>query len=60
VVRVIDADFEDALLICLDVVEDSASQEEAVLKLNKILRAFREVVYIHKKESLRNRLGIYF
>jgi len=59
VVRVIDADFEDALLICLDVLEASVSLEEAQKRIMYLLNAYREARQVVRVKMIKEQLDIW-
>jgi len=58
VVRVIDADFEDALLLCLDAVEAAGSLEEARDRIVYLLDLYREARHAVRAEAIRAQLGV--
>lgn len=55
----VNATFEDGLMLCMDILEATEDHDKALDKINKVLRVFREVMYLKKKEALRNELGIH-
>jgi len=58
-VGVIDADFEDGLLICLDVLDGSTSLDEARGRIVYLVEAYREVEHSARVEVIREQLGIW-
>lgn len=55
----IDADFEDGLLICLDVVEGSTSLKEARDRIVYLVDAYWEAKHGARVEVIKEKLGVW-
>ena len=51
--------FEDALLLAIEIVENSKTKEEMLEKLTYVLERFRERTFYDRLEEIKRELGIW-
>ncbi len=57
--EMVNATFEDGLLVCLEIVEASESREEAQRRIIQVLDAFREMHHGGRVQLIKDELGIW-